>query len=102
MPATPAPALVIGSIVIGLERNFRPCLTAWFFDRSDQINQNSRAYTVPPRGTGQTDSKASLNDVERSGSVSSEEDELPNLLSVCDVISVVAELVEPIGIEPTT
>ena len=41
------------------------------FDRSDQINQNSRAYTVPPRGTGQTDSKASLNDVERSGSAPS-------------------------------
>ena len=39
-----------------------------FFDRSDQINQNSRAVTVHPRGTGQTGSKASLNDVERSGS----------------------------------
>ena len=55
-------------------------------DRSDQINQNSRAVTVPPRGTGQTGSKASLNDVERSGSASSEDDELPNLLSVCDVV----------------
>src|SRR6185312_4350925 len=28
------------------------------FDRSDQINQNSRGISVPPRGTGQTDQKA--------------------------------------------
>ena len=56
------------------------------FDRSDQINQNSRAFTVPPRGTGQTDSEASLNDVERSGSLASEDAEQPNLLSVCDVV----------------
>ena len=55
------------------------------FDRSDQINQNSRAVTVPPRGTGQTDSKASLNDVERSGCCHLAMDEQPNLLSVCDV-----------------
>ena len=56
------------------------------FDRSDQINQNSRAVTVPPRGTGQTGSKASLNDVERSGSCRPEGLELPNLLSLCDVV----------------
>ena len=31
-------------------------------------NQNSRAFAVSPRGTGQTSSKASLYDVERSGS----------------------------------
>ncbi len=37
-------------------------------DRSDQINQNSRAVAVSPRGAGQTSSKASLYDVERSGS----------------------------------
>ena len=28
------------------------------FDRSDQINQNSRRASVPPRGAGQTDQKA--------------------------------------------
>ena len=71
------------------------------FDRSDQINQNSRAVAVSPRGTGQTSSEASLNDVERSGRVSSEDDQRPNLLSVCDVVLAV-ELVEPIGSEPTT
>ena len=30
------------------------CITAAVFDRSDQINQNSRAFLVPPRGAGQT------------------------------------------------
>ena len=59
--------LVIGAIVIGLERNLAMPHGTADFDRSDQINQNSRAVTVPPRGTGQTGSKASLNDVERSG-----------------------------------
>src|SRR4051794_13443569 len=47
-------------VVIGLERNLAMPHGTADFDRSDQINQNSRAVTVPPRGTGQTDSKASL------------------------------------------
>ena len=33
-------------------------LTRWPFDRSDQINQNSRGVSVPPRGAGQTVQKA--------------------------------------------
>ena len=65
--------LVIGAIVIGLERNLAMPHGTADFDRSDQINQNSRAVTVPPRGTGQTDSKASLNDVEGSGRRTSED-----------------------------
>ena len=60
--------LVIGALVSGLERNLATSFDAADFDRSDQINQNSRAVTVPPRGAGQTGSEASLNDVERSGS----------------------------------
>src|SRR6185369_4854013 len=43
------------------------------FDRSDQINQNSRAIAVSLRGTDQTSSEASLYDVERSGRFASEE-----------------------------
>ena len=42
------------------------CITAvaptqnmrWHLDRSDQINQNSRAFLVPPRGAGQTGQKS--------------------------------------------
>src|SRR5215217_1870579 len=33
-------------------------ITAVVFDRSDQINQNSRGVSVPPRGAGQTVQKA--------------------------------------------
>ena len=54
-------------LVHRLERSSTPHGVACF-DRSDQINQNSRAVAVSPRGTGQTSSEASLNDVERSGS----------------------------------
>ena len=43
------------------------------FDRSDQINQNSRAVAVSLRGTDQTSSEASLYDVERSGRFASED-----------------------------
>ena len=93
--------LVIGPIVIGLERNLAMPHGTADFDRSDQINQNSRAVAFSPRGTGQTSSEASLYDVERSGSRCPKGRLLPNLLSLCDVVLSVV-LVEPDGIEPTT
>ena len=67
-------------------------------DRSDQINQNSRAVAVSPRGAGQTSSKASLYDVERSGSAIDERWSSQTCSLCCDVM----EVVEPDGIEPTT
>ena len=66
MPATLPASLLKKPAVIGQER-ISPRLAAWCFDRSDQINQNSRSIAVSPRGTGQTSSKLSLYDVERSG-----------------------------------
>ena len=72
-------------------------------------NQNSRALAVSPRGTGQTSSKASLYDVERSGSSSIPKDGRSQTCSLtCDVNWVIGdppspeEMVEPDGIEPTT
>ena len=70
----------------GLERYEPRFTTRCIFDRSDQINQNSRAVAVSLRGADQTSSEASLNDVERSGRAPSEDEEQPNLLSVCDVV----------------
>ena len=108
MPATHRLALVIeGFVRTGTK--FATLSQRGVFDRSDQINQNSRAYTVPPRGTGQTDSKASLNDVERSGRRTSEDVTTAKLaLFLCDVNGsgfnhrLHQILVEPDGIEPTT
>ena len=56
------------------------------FDRSDQINQNSRGSTALSGVRIKQAEKPSLYDVERSGSASSKDDELPNLLSLCDVV----------------
>ena len=52
-------------------------------------NQNSRAFAVSPRGTGQTSSKASLYDVERSGSGTIPKDGCSQTCSLtCDVMCV--------------
>src|ERR1700733_14198588 len=52
------PALLSSqALVIGQERNATPFGMA-YFDRSDQINQNSRGVFAPPRGAGQTVQKA--------------------------------------------
>ena len=59
-------------LVHRLERSSTPHGVACF-DRSDQINQNSRAVAVSLRGTDQTSSEASLYDVERSGRFASED-----------------------------
>ena len=53
---------------LGLERNLS-MPHGMVFDRSDQINQNSRGLAVSRRGAPQTSSEPSLNDVERSGRV---------------------------------
>ena len=68
MSATSSSALVIGGVCHRTRTKFATPSRRGVFDRSDQINQNSRAVAVSPRGTGQTSSEASLNDVERSGS----------------------------------
>jgi hypothetical protein len=74
-----------------------------FFDRSDQINQISRGIAVSPRGTGQTSSKPSLNDVEKSGRASLFRKSSQTLLFVKATFGISQlVLVEPIGIEPTT
>src|SRR6478672_5818196 len=52
-----------------------PCLTARRFDRSDQINQNSRGFIALSGVRIKQAIKPSLYDVERSGSASSEDDE---------------------------
>ena len=66
---------------LGLERNLS-MPHGMVFDRSDQINQNSRGLAVSRRGAPQTSSEPSLNDVERSGRVHPEGRQRPNLLSV--------------------
>ena len=87
------------------------------FRRGDLIgqikkNQNSRALAVSPRGTGQTSSKASLYDVERSGKCASMKEGIGQTCSLCATLCfwVVGGhrcltnkgMVEPDGIEPTT
>jgi hypothetical protein len=76
MPASAPGALVIAGTIYGLERNFSLRLTAQSDLLIGQIknNQNSRSSAVSPRGAGQTSSEPSLNDVERSGRMSSEDD----------------------------
>ena len=74
--------LVIGSVRHRTRTKFRHASRHGIVDRSDQINQNSRAVTVPLRGTDQTGSKASLNDVERSGRQASE-DAMTAKLALC-------------------
>src|SRR3954468_18169123 len=101
MPATPALRLVIADHRHRTRTKFATLSQRGVFDRSDQINQNSRAVTVPPRGTGQTGSKASLYDVERSGSDRARGTKAAKLsLWVRRCSGQV--LVEPDGIEPTT
>ena len=92
--------------VIGQER-ISPRLAAWCFDRSDQINQNSRSVAVSPRGTGQTSSKLSLYDVERSGQGAFAGTTHPNFALCTATYGVCVQfnqtrMVEPDGIEPTT
>jgi hypothetical protein len=72
MPATLTPALVRG-LVSWTRTKFATLSQRGVFDRSDQINQNSRAVAVSLRGADQTSSEASLNDVERSGRRASED-----------------------------
>jgi hypothetical protein len=69
MPATRLGALVIAVVVIGLERNFTTSLDAVYFDRSDQINQNSRGLTALSGVRIKQAIRPSLYDVERSGNV---------------------------------
>ena len=65
--------LVIGAFVIRTRTKFGHASRHGIFDRSDQINQNSRAVAVSLRGADQTSSEASLYDVERSGRFASED-----------------------------
>ena len=58
MPATSTtPAPLVGQRLSRRDCEIH-CITAVVFDRSDQINQNSRGISVPPRGAGQTVQKA--------------------------------------------
>jgi hypothetical protein len=58
MPATLAELhpLEVEPLVVGIVNCHRN--HCGNFDRSDQINQNSRGVSVPPRGAGQTEQKA--------------------------------------------
>ena len=72
-------------LVHRLERSSTPHGVACF-DRSDQINQNSRAVAVSLRGTDQTSSEASLYDVERSGRFASGDAGAAKLALYCATI----------------
>jgi hypothetical protein len=85
------------------DRNEKPRLTAWHL--IGQIKKPKFTWIVAsPLGCRVKQSnKPSLYDVERSGSRSVRGRQLPNLLSVCDVmLNTVPRMVEPDGIEPTT
>src|SRR5690606_24403436 len=81
------------------------------FDRSDQINQNSRGVSVPPRGAGQTVQKAislqcrKIRQPDPEGSRSAHFVSLlstQNIPGSGDRLLNQQEMVEPDGIEPTT
>ena len=70
MPATPAPALVIGALVIGLERNLAmPHGTAFLIGQIKLTRIHVLELFLPGVRVKRT-VKASLYDVERSGSAS--------------------------------
>ena len=82
MSATLATALVIGAFVIRTRTKFGHASRHGIFDRSDQINQNSRGFIALSGVRIKQAIKPSLYDVERSGSILiPKDDELPNLLS---------------------
>ena len=72
MPATPALALVIEGRCHRTRTKFAMPHGTAFFDRSDQINQNSRGSTALPGVRVKQAEKPSLYDVERSGNAPSE------------------------------
>ena len=82
-PQLASAALVIRPACHRTRTKFRHASRHGCFDRSDQINQNSRAVSVSPRGAGQTSSKASLYDVERSGRRSHPKDGVTAKLALC-------------------
>src|SRR3569623_2023410 len=86
MSATSSSALVIGGVCHRTRTKFATPSRRGIFDRSDQINQNSRAVAVSLRGTDQTSSEASLYDVERSGRFASEDAGAAKLALYCATI----------------
>src|SRR6185312_201086 len=82
------------------------------FDRSDQINQNSRNISVPPRGAGQTGQKVVSLQCRKIRIVVAEASSKSKLCSLSHTLCILGsgnhllnhskEMVEPDGIEPTT
>jgi hypothetical protein len=107
-PQRPAALLSSRPPVIGLNEICH-AITARHFDRSDQINQNSRGVFEPPRGCRvKRCKKPSLYDVERSGRSGSRRKATAKL-ALCVRrwlvgirIGLPPRMVEPDGIEPTT
>jgi hypothetical protein len=101
MPATSATALVIGAVVIGLERNFAmPHGTAVLIGQI-KLTRIHVAPLLSP-GCGSNKQKSHLFTMSKDPAARHPKvDEPPNLLSVATLFRR-SELVEPIGIEPTT